>query len=68
MAHQNSNQRMKSKSSRPHIIAENQRYKKENDTKLVVIVIINIGYNEKKKKNIRILCLSRKNFLTRALQ
>ena len=43
-------------SSRPHIREEHQRYKKENnDTKLVVI---NIGYKEKKKKNIRILCLS----------
>ena len=43
------------KSQRPHIIAEHQWYKKENnDTKLIVIVFISIGYQEK-KKDIRIL-------------
>ena len=47
------------KSQRPHIIAEHQWYKKENtqkNTKLKVIVIINISHHEKEKeKNFPIL-------------
>ena len=40
------------RSQRTHIIAEHQWYKKENDTKkIVVIVIININIEITKKQN-----------------